>query len=259
MVKLLRDHRDDWRALGSVEPFFGVLTADRFLRRNLDERTLAEFWASGELYVASVAALFEKHLGRELRPRRALDFGCGVGRVLLPLARRAGEVVGADVAAPMLAEARQAADAAGLGNVLLVELAGSAAGLPGPFDFVHTYNVLQHVPPALGLRLVRELLALLTPDGLALIHLTFARPGDGPLRRLARRLRGSLPLVHGFANLATGRPWSEPHMQMNVYDLNEVFAALAEAGCHSLYAASTDHGGMLGVALLVERRRPGLF
>lgn len=51
---------------------------------------------------------------------RVLDVGCGCGATTLELARRvgsAGSVTGVDVSAPMLAQARRAAAAAGVANV----------------------------------------------------------------------------------------------------------------------------------------------
>ena len=54
-------------------------------------------------------------------PRSALDFGCGVGRLLVPLARRCPSVVGVDVADSMLAQARARCDAVGVTNVRLLK------------------------------------------------------------------------------------------------------------------------------------------
>lgn len=54
--------------------------------------------------------------------RRVLDVGCGSGRLSLWLAPRAGSVVGMDRDAAALADARRAAEAAGLGNVTFVEM-----------------------------------------------------------------------------------------------------------------------------------------
>ena len=53
----------------------------------------------------------EADLVEGLGPRRVLDAGCGTGRVAIELARRGIEVVGIDVAEPMLAVARRLAPA----------------------------------------------------------------------------------------------------------------------------------------------------
>jgi len=248
-----RDYREHWKRYGDTDPYFGVLTDPRFHRARLNEQALTEFWATGEAHVARIAALFAAHLGRELRPARSLDFGCGVGRVLLPLARRSRQAVGVDVSASMLAEARRAGEARGVRNVELVEFPGSLAALSGPFDFVHSYIVLQHIPTPLGLRLVAELLALLSSGGLAMLQLTYAKPDEDALRATVRRARSGLPLANGLANLLGRRSWGEPYMQMNAYDLNHVFEIFHRAGCHRLFTTFTDHGGVLGVGLFAEK------
>ena len=250
---MLRDYREDWKRYGDTDPYYGVLTDPRFHRDQLNPEALAEFWATGEAHVERIATLFAAHLGRELRPRRSLDFGCGVGRVLLPLARRSGQAVGVDVSPSMLAEARKASEASGVRNIELLEFSGSLAGLRGPFDFVHSYIVLQHIPTRLGLRLIAETLALIAPGGLTMLQLTYAKPGEDALRATVRRVRSGLPLANGLANLLGRRNWGEPYMQMNAYDLNLVFQELQRAGCHRVFTTFTDHGGVLGVALLAEK------
>ncbi len=250
---MLGDYREDWKRYGDTDPYFGVLTDPRFRRDRLDAAALADFWGTGEAHVERLAALFAAHLGRELRPGRSLDFGCGVGRVLLPLARRSVQVVGVDVSPSMLAEARKATEAKGMANVELVEFTGSLAGLRGPFDFVHSYIVLQHIPVDQGLALIAELLGLLAPGGLAMLQLTYAKPGEDALRASVRRVRSGVPMVNGLANLLGRRAWSEPYMQMNPYDLNLVFLLFQTAGCHRVFTTFSDHGGALGVALLAEK------
>ena len=102
---MLPDYREDWKRYGDTDPYYGVLTEPRFHRDNLNPDALSEFWATGEAHVERIATLFAAHLGRELRPRRSLDFGCGVGRVLLPLARRSERAPGVALLAEKAAEA----------------------------------------------------------------------------------------------------------------------------------------------------------
>ena len=53
--------------------------------------------------------------------QRVLDIGCGTGQITIPLARHAREVVAIDPVAGMLARGRQAARAAGAGNITWLE------------------------------------------------------------------------------------------------------------------------------------------
>src|SRR5580700_9118948 len=91
-----------WEYFGRENPYFGVLTRDRYSRERLDGDGRAAFFASGEEYVAEMFDTTQKELRPDFQPIRALDFGCGVGRLALPLARRCQEVVGVDVSDSML-------------------------------------------------------------------------------------------------------------------------------------------------------------
>src|SRR4051812_38611679 len=108
-----------WKQWGEKDPYFGVLTADKFRRHNLTAEAKAEFLDSGRGHVEYVLAMLRKHIDPAFAPRRVLDFGCGVGRLVIPFAREADEVVGVDVSEGMLAEARRNCDDAGARNVKL--------------------------------------------------------------------------------------------------------------------------------------------
>ena len=57
---------------------------------------------TGETQIARVMGFIKEHLQGDFRPTRSLDFGCGVGRLLMPIARLSAEAVGVDVAPGML-------------------------------------------------------------------------------------------------------------------------------------------------------------
>src|SRR5215471_12281436 len=106
---------DAWRTLGATDPYFAVLTDPRFREADRPGPARDALFQSGE---DDISRLFERIALEypDCAARRALDFGCGVGRLLLPLARRVPEVIGADVSTAMLAEAQQNAAQARLGN-----------------------------------------------------------------------------------------------------------------------------------------------
>src|SRR5919199_4349534 len=93
-----------WEKFVREDPYFGVLADEKFTREQL-EQNRDEFFASGEGAVMLMIERFERHFG-PLRRERALDHGCGVGRLSLALARRFEQVVALDVSPSMLAEAR---------------------------------------------------------------------------------------------------------------------------------------------------------
>jgi len=92
------------------------------------------------------------------------DVGTGTGQILLPLARRAREVVGMDRSERMLAVCRQRVEAAGLSNVTLRR--GEAEALPLPdtaCDAVFSSMLMHYLAdPGTGLR---EMARILRPGG----------------------------------------------------------------------------------------------
>ena len=200
-----------------------------------------EFFESGQ---ADVNRLFQ--LIGDAAPADALDFGCGVGRMTLALAKRAERVVGVDIAPQMLALARQNAAEAGITNVVFVE------EIPDQrFDFIVSLIVFQHVPVARGMQLLRSLLERLRPGGVAALHFTLAREG-GRVRRALRPIRANVPLIHWIASRLEGNPLALPYMQMNEYDLAAILLELDRAGCEEPKLEPTNHGGVEGVIVVAR-------
>jgi SAM-dependent methyltransferase len=189
--------------------------------------------------------------GDDFRPRRVLDFGCGVGRVLIPLARDAERAVGVDVSPEMLTEAAANVARERLVGVELVPSDDALSAVTGTFDLVHAFITFQHIPPRRGERLAAALLARLAPGGVAALHFTYGRNAPS-WRKGVNRLRRQLPGVNALANLAQGRPLGEPFMPMFEYRLERLTELYRDRGCDGVTALLTDHGGHLG-AMLVAR------
>jgi ubiquinone/menaquinone biosynthesis C-methylase UbiE len=140
--------------------------------------------------------------------RTLLDIGCGIGRIEAALAGRVRLVVGIDVSAAMLAEARRRC--AGLPDIAFVRGTGLdlAAFADARFDAVIAVDAFPYlVDVGLGLAEthLREAARVLRPRGRQLI-LNFSYRGDpamdeADLRRLARAA-GLSPVVLGLRPFA---------------------------------------------------------
>ena len=86
-----RDTDRDWTWIADSLPYFGVLSNDKFINPTPD--SLAEFFATGDRDVEQTLGMIRRRFG-DFTPRSALDFGCGVGRLLIPMAKRTGRAAG---------------------------------------------------------------------------------------------------------------------------------------------------------------------
>jgi SAM-dependent methyltransferase len=193
----------DWEELARREPYFPVHTHEGRLASD-------EFFATGEADVVALLSGVTAVLGREIALTSVLDFGCGAGRLTLPLARRARDVVACDLAPTMLLHARTNAEDAGLQNVTFVSTADLPQVQPASFDFIVSLLVLQYIAPPAGYALIRTMTALLAPGGVAALHVMLDRAGE--LHRLMRWSRSR-------SRLAIRRPAYE---HVRSYDANAI-------------------------------------
>jgi SAM-dependent methyltransferase len=236
-----------WGRIGNKDPYFGVFSADRF--HGGEDKDA--FFHSGELHVERVLAAV-RELVPGFAPRRTVDFGCGVGRLVIPFSRISGAVVGIDVSPGMLEEARKNCESRGIANVQFVS---SPAQLEGRFDFVHSFFVFQHIPVGRGLPLAQALVERLEDDGIGALHFIYS-DGRSPLRRLIYRLFRVVPGVYRLANIARRRTFNFPMVQMNSYPMERLLGMLESLGCHRIGGYLADQGdGYLGVVLIFQRRR----
>ncbi|MGP0084073.1 MAG: methyltransferase domain-containing protein [Steroidobacteraceae bacterium] len=233
-----------WEEWGRRDPYYGVITDPRFRRSKLDEQIKRDFFESGESHVHGVLATIRRHVDPGFTPRTVLEFGCGVGRLLVPFAKIADEVVGLDVSPSMLQETQRNCDERHLRNVRLLLSDDDLSALTGEFDLIHSCIVFQHIPVERGRAIFSRLLQHLRPGGVGAIHMTYSKT------RFAS--------THGTAPPAPATPGApaslfaadaDPEIQMNPYNINEVLFLMQSRGVQQFHVEFSDHGGELGVFL----------
>lgn len=220
----------DWRKWGREDPYFGVLAHPRFASGSI-AANWDVFFASGQQFIDQLLAERSACLGAE-RPRRALDHGCGTGRLTIPLSRACAEVTALDVAPEMLAEARRNADAAGRSNIAFHLADDRLSAVEGSFDLVVSHLVLQHVPVARGLIIFDQLLARLAPGGW--FHISVSVRTDAGRLRWLYWASATIPGVKIIQNVLRGERWNAPAMQMNDYPIGQMLATLSRRGVQRL-------------------------
>jgi len=187
-VGIDRDRRA-WEDLSGLDPLWAALTSET--KRGDWDRS--EFIASGEEEIARLLA-HAATLGCPVGRARALDFGCGPGRLTRALAQRFKSNVGVDVSPGMVEVARSLN--ADIDNCRF--LAGERVLdrlNDEEFDLVYSNLVLQHISdPGAVLKYVAGFVRVLAPGGLLafqlLTEIPFVRRVQ-PRRRLYRALRAA--------------------------------------------------------------------
>jgi SAM-dependent methyltransferase len=234
-----------WEEWGRRDPYFGVITHPKFRLADMTEESRSEFFDSGVAHVDYLMRTIRQYVDPTFVPKRVLDFGCGVGRTLIPLAKIAGQVVGVDVSAAMLEVARKHCEAQELTNVSLVPSDDDLSSVTGAFDLVHSFITFQHIPPKRGRMIFRNLLSRITSGGIAAIHVLYSKDryadshGIAPMDALVE----SQPVPSS----------SPPEMQMNPYNMNELLFSMQKESIRRWHAEFTDHEGELGAFIFFQQ------
>jgi SAM-dependent methyltransferase len=252
----------DWNILGERNPYGAILTGESGRLAHWDAEA---FFATGRADVDRFIDALSR-IAPDVRRRRALDFGCGVGRITRSMAAHFASVIGVDVAPAMIARARVLNGPIGNCEFRVSREPHLKDFGDEMFDVVYSRLVLQHISPAIVGGYIQELIRVLSPGGVLMFQLPEHIPH--PLRVLLRapvvggRLKRTLPLtvvrayrlVKYLYLIAT----SPPPMQMFGLPFEQVSAIVRDSG-GSLLAAVPDasHGteAVAGFEYWVTKRR----
>src|SRR5437879_538356 len=136
---LAQQMRADWNQRAVEDAYYYVA----FGRRGQDDQ---EFFDSAADVIHALEAELKRFPAGDRRARRALEIGCGPGRLMRPMSWNFGEIHGVDVSDEMIRLAK-----AKLINVPnAFPRATNGTDLAGyeddSFDFVYSYAVFQHIP-----------------------------------------------------------------------------------------------------------------
>lgn len=240
----------EWEKWGNNDPYFGVFTDDKYKKSNLTDENKKEFIRSGYDYIDNVIEKL-KHIDPTYTIKKALDFGCGVGRLVIPLAEVAEHVTGVDVSESMLNEAQKNCETLSIKNVTFLKSDDNLSLLNGKYDFINSYNVFQHIPIKRGECIFENLLAYLENDGFCVVHFTYANVSK--IKKIIRLIKTYIPLGRNFINVIKGRKFFATEMQMDNYDINKLLFMMQKNNVHEFYAEYLDHGGWLGIILYFRK------
>lgn len=219
--RMLAQVRRVWTRLGQERPFFSILPERRF-SPDQAEKNAEAFRKTGR---DEVEVLKRRLTALEIDPADhpdALEYGCGVGRVTVPLSTLFRKVTGFDISEPHLELAQQAARAAGRRNVALAPVKDIRALDVPQHDFFYSRMVLHRNPPPLQAQILRRCLARMRVGGIAAFQ-------------LLTHLEG---YRYDTAAWLAAPPAEEPEVHVLRQDI--VFGILKELGFQPLHVAR-DH------------------
>ncbi len=163
----LSEVEKNWNEFGKRDPLWAILTDEKRKNNRWD---IGEFFALGEREISSVIQYLEdKKI--PYNKGRALDFGCGVGRLTQALCKRFTECHGVDIAASMVEQARSYNRFGARCYYHLNKSTDLSLFEEGTFDFVYSNIVLQHNRPENSRKFIREFCRVLAPGGILVFQI----------------------------------------------------------------------------------------
>jgi ubiquinone/menaquinone biosynthesis C-methylase UbiE len=131
--------REDWNRRAREDANYYVA----FAREKQNDE---EFLATANEIVAKFASEFIRLPPTPKESLRALEIGCGPGRLMVPMSKYFGEIHGVDISDEMVALARQKLARIANAHVHLNSGADLCMFDNCGFDFVYSSTVFQHIP-----------------------------------------------------------------------------------------------------------------
>lgn len=156
-----------WNKFCQDDPLWAVLSDANKKNRKWDEK---EFFKTGEYEIDNIIKYIDSY-GLKMQTNRALDFGCGVGRLTSRLTKYFKEVYGVDISQSFLDLAEEYNQNKEKIHYHLNEKDDLKLFSDSYFDFIYTNITLQHVMPSTSKKYIKEFLRILNPGGVLMFQL----------------------------------------------------------------------------------------
>lgn len=163
----LKDLQWNWNEFGKTDFLWRKLTG-KGERGN--KWRINEFFKTGIIEIDKVIKQI-KSLEIKLTYKRALDFGCGPGRLTQPLVKYFDEVHGVDISFSMIGRANKYNRHKNKCIYHANEKDNLRLFKENYFDFIYTTTTLENMEPKYAKRYIKEFLRILSPKGLLIFQI----------------------------------------------------------------------------------------
>lgn len=229
LARLKERIRATWTELGLSRPHYSVFSGDEYQPALINDVSIEQFYSSGVAEVEVIDAILRRYGFGASQANACLEYGCGLGRVTLALAKKFKKVRGYDISATHLEIAQQRAAAVGIKNVEF-HLCSKDAVIDNLIgcDFFYSRIVFQHNPPPLMRLLITACLMALRQGGIGIFQVPTYAPD------YAFRVKDYL-----------ASPRSK-EIEMHCLPQAEVFNLIADAKCKPLEVTEDGSVGHVG-------------
>jgi ubiquinone/menaquinone biosynthesis C-methylase UbiE len=229
----IKDLRQDWDAFGRRDPLWAIITHPKKRKNRWD---VSEFFETG---VSEIRQLMDyvDSLGVPIPRKKALDFGCGVGRLSQALATYFEEVHGVDVAPSMIDLACRYNRYGDRCKYHLNDRSALALFGHDTFDLIYSNITLQHIDPIHSKRYIKEFVRILAPGGLLVFQLPSA-----PVNRVKARAKHMIATQLLWFSRRIGYI-RRPIMVMHAIKREEVQCLLEESGARIVHVRENQNAG----------------
>jgi SAM-dependent methyltransferase len=243
-TKLLLDRvRSTWVSLGITDPYWSVFTTPSYRSQtDLETPVKQEFYHTGWRELDHLQHVLKRNRLEADRIKKVIDWGCGVGRVTIPLCKTFGSCLGVDISDRHIGLARSAANKAGVSTIRFM-LVDEFLRKRERADLIYSLITLQHNPPPLIVFFLSKIFHSLRAGGIAIFQVPCALWGY--------RFKVSDYLAQ--APLAA-------EIEMHAVPQEAVFKTARQSDCDIIEANLTGRIGSIGLSyLFVVRKRSWLL
>jgi ubiquinone/menaquinone biosynthesis C-methylase UbiE len=156
----------DWDELAQIDPMWAICSDPK---KQFGGWEKTAFFALGEVEIRRALDM-AGGFGLSVQRGKALDFGCGIGRLTQALAEEFEVTFGVDVSPEMIEQAKSLNRFGDRCEYVVNRAEDLAIFESDCFDFVYTSNVLQHMPRCYMRKYLSEFVRVLKPEGVLIFH-----------------------------------------------------------------------------------------
>lgn len=167
-TETLKNIKCNWDEFAKKDPLWSILPLPE---KKGNRWNIQDLFITGEKEIKSIMA-YVGTLGIKIGNEKALDFGCGVGRLTQALAAYFSECYGVDISSKMIALANQYNQHSKRCKYILNCTNDLKIFQDNTFDFIYSNIVFQHIPPFYTFGYIKEFLRIMKPKGLIIFQIT---------------------------------------------------------------------------------------